>query len=165
MFNLVFYIALNPFSTTYYYVLVLWHVSTCNLLLLLSLSHLFNEDPGPWIPSGVRVTRRKATARSDPECHAYFSLVNVIAMTFYMAVAMQIFRRVCATCHVKCTLYWPGGAAFSAIESEIPAAAAAVTVVNPEVSRKVDMKCSVRVIFNEIAMLSKMEEANEQGGK
>ena len=143
----------------------LWHVSTCNLRLLLSLGHLFNEDPGSWIPSGVCVTRRMAWARSNPESHAYFSLVNVIAMTFYMAVAMQIFHWVSARAHVKCTLYWPGGAAFSAIESEIPAAATVVTVVNPEVSRKVDMKCSVRVFFNEIAMLSKMEEANEQGGK
>ena len=142
-----------------------WHVSTCNLRLLLSLGHLFNEDPGSWIPSGVRVTRRMASARSNPESHAYFSLVNVIAMTLYMAVAMQIFHRVSAKSHVKCTVYWPGGAAFSAIEPEIPATAAVVTVVNPEVSRKVDMKCSVRVFFNEIAMLSKMEEANKQGGK
>lgn len=95
-----------------------------------------------------------AWARSNPESHAYFSLVNVIAMTLYMAVAMQIFHWVSAKSHVKCTVYCPGGAAFSAIESEIPAAATVVTVVNPEVSSKVDMKCSVRVFFDEIAMIN-----------
>ena len=101
-------------------------------------------------------------AASDPECHAHLSLVNIVAVTLDMAVTMQILRGVLASLHVDCTFNRPRGSAFSAIESEIPAAAAAITVVDPEVASKKHTKCSVGVIFNEVTVLSKKEEKKKK---
>ena len=55
--------------------------------------------------------------------------------------------------HVKCTVNGPRRAALGAIKGEIPAATAVVTVVSPEITRKVDMEGSVCVVFHEEAVL------------
>ena len=101
-------------------------------------------------------------AASDPESHAHPSFVNVVAVTLDMAVTMQILRGVFAIVHVECTFNRSRDSAFSAIESEIPAAAAVITVVDPEVASKEHTKCSVGVIFNEVTVLSKKEEKKKK---
>ena len=55
--------------------------------------------------------------------------------------------------HVECTVNRPRRAALGTIEREIPAATAAVTVVNPEVPSKVDMEGSVFVVLHEFTVL------------
>ena len=55
--------------------------------------------------------------------------------------------------HVECTLNRPRRAALGAIELEIPAAAAVVTTINPEVTSKVDMEGSVCVLLHEFTLL------------
>ena len=93
-------------------------------------------------------------AASDPESHAHPSSVNVVAVTLDMAVMIRIVRLAIL---VKCTVNRPRDSAFSAVESEIPANAAAATV-DPEVTRKEHVKCSVGVIFNEVTVLSNRRE-------
>ena len=55
--------------------------------------------------------------------------------------------------HVECTLNRPRRAALGAIELEIPAATAVVTVGNSEVTSKVDMEGSVVVFLIECTVL------------
>ena len=88
----------------------------------------------------------------NPESHSHFSLVNVITVTFNVAVTVEIV--VPASPHVECTLNRPGRAALGAIELEIPAATAVVTGINSEVTSKVDMEGSVCVRLHEFTVLS-----------
>ena len=118
--------------------------------LLLSFRHLFNEHPGH-IPACVRVSTFVATTLSYPESHSRLSLVNVTAVTFNVPVAVKIM--VPAGSHVEYTVNWPRRAALGAIEGEIPAAAAAITSINPEVPSKVDMEGSVCEILHEFTVL------------
>ena len=90
---------------------------------------------------------------SNPESHSHLSFVNVIAVTFNVAVTVKIVRGTLACSHIECTVNRPRRAALGAIEGEIPAAAAVVTVVNPEVTSKVNMEGSVCVVLHKITVL------------
>ena len=119
--------------------------------LLLSFWHLFYEDPGHFYPARVRVGTFHATTPSNPESHSHLSFVNVIAVTFNVAMTVKIVAP--SSCHVEYAVNRPRRAALGAIEGEIPAAAAVVTVVNPEVTSKVNMEDSVCVVLHEITVL------------
>ena len=104
------------------------------------------------MPAGICVCTLKASgALSNPESHSYLSLVNVITVTFNVAVTVKIVAL--ANSHVEYTINGPRRAAFSAIKGEIPAAAAVITVVDPEVTSKIDMKGSVCAFLHEFAVL------------
>ena len=120
--------------------------------LLLSFWHLFNEDPGQLcIPASVRVSILVAVAASNPESHSHLSLVNVITVSFNMAVTVKIV--VPASSHVEHAVNRPRRTALGAIESEIPTATAGVTVIDPEVTSKVDMEGSVCKVLHKLAVL------------
>ena len=106
------------------------------------------------MPTSVCVSTLVASGTlSNPESHSYLSLVNVITVTFNVAVTVKIV--LLASPHVECTINRPRRAALGAIELEIPAATAVVTGINPEVSSKVDMKGSVCVLLHEFTVLLK----------
>ena len=92
-----------------------------------------------------------SVAFTNPESHSHLSLVNVITVTFNMAVTVKIV--VPASLHVECTVNRPRRAALGAIELEIPAATAVVTTINPEVTSKVDMEGSACVLLQEFTVL------------
>ena len=122
--------------------------------LLLRFWHLLNEDPGHFGPACVSVSILMAlVAVSNAESHSHLSLVNVIAVTFNVAVTMKIVQGTFSCSHVECTLNRPRRTALGAIEGEIPAATALVTVVNPEVTSKVNMEGSVCVVLHEVTVL------------
>ena len=121
--------------------------------LLLSFWHLFNEDPGHFTPACVRVGTFLATTPSNPESHSHLSLVNVVTVTFNVAVTVKIVQGAFASSHVECTVNRPRRAALGAIEGEIPAATAVVTTINPEVTSKVNVEGSVCVLFHEVTVL------------
>ena len=122
---------------------------TCSLL---SLGHLFNKDPGHFGPACVSISILVASvAVSHPESHSNLSLVNVITVTFNVAMTVKIVAP--SSCHVEYTVNGPRRAALGAIEGEIPAATADVTGMNPEVTSKINMEGSVCVVLHEITVL------------
>ena len=82
-----------------------------------------------------------SVAASNPESHSHLSLVDVITVTFNMAVTVKIV--VLAGLYVERTGNGTRRAAFGAIEGEIPTTTAGVTSSNPEVTSKVNMEGSV----------------------
>ena len=94
-----------------------------------------------------------SVATSDPESHSHFSLVDVITVTFNMAVTMKIV--VFAGLHVEHAINGARRAALGAIEGEIPTTTAVVTSMNSEVTSKVDMKGSVCEILHKFAVLQR----------
>ena len=98
-------------------------------------------------------TLKAMVAVSNPEPHSHLSFVNVVTVTFNVAVTMKIV--VLASLHVKHAVNRSRRAALSAIEGEIPTATAAVTSMNPEVTSKVDMEGSVCEVLHELAVLSR----------
>ena len=130
------------------------------MCLLLSFCNLFNEDPGHCTPACDCVSTLVASGTlSNPESHSHLSLVNVITVTFNVAVA---FKTVLPSIpHVECTINRPRRAALGAIEREIPAATAVVTAVNPEVTGKIGMEGSVCVFLHEFTVLLKKMVLNE----
>jgi len=123
--------------------------------LLLSFWNLFNEDPGQLlIIACVRVSILVASvAATNPESHSHLSFVDVITVTFNMAVTVEIV--VLAGSHVKRTVNGARRAALGAIEGEIPTTTAVVTYLNPEVPSKVDMEGSVCEVLHEFTVLNK----------
>ena len=106
------------------------------------------------MPACVRVSILLASnTLSNPEPHSHFSLVNVVTVTFNMAVTMKIV--VLPSLHVKRALDGARRAALGAIKGEIPTATAAVTSINPEGTSKVDMEGSVCEVLHELAVLSR----------
>jgi len=100
----------------------------------------------------VRVSILGASvATTNPESHSHLSLVDVITVTFNMAVAMKIV--VLAGLHVEQTVNGARRAALGAIEGEIPTTTAAVAIINPEVTSKVDMEGSVCEVLHKVAVL------------
>ena len=99
----------------------------------------------------MRVSFLGASTLSNPESHSHLSLVNVITVTFNVAVTVKIVPS--SMPHVESTVNRPRSAALGAIELEIPAATAAVTAMNPEVTSKVDMEGSVLVFLIECTVL------------
>ena len=90
---------------------------------------------------------------SNPESHSHLSLVDVITMTFNMAVTVKIV--VLAGIHVERTVNGARRAALGAIESKIPTTAAVVTSINPEVTSKVNMEGSVCEVLHKFTVLQK----------
>ena len=122
--------------------------------LLLSFWSLFNEDPGHCPPACIRVSILVASvATSNPESHSHLSFVDVITVTFNMAVTVKIV--VFAGLHVERTVNGAGRAALSAIERKIPTTTAAVTSKNPEVTSKVNMEGSVCEVLHKFTVLQK----------
>jgi len=76
-----------------------------------------------------------SVATTNPESHSHLSLVDVITVTFNMAVTVEIVAF--AGCHVERTVNGARRAALGAIECEIPTTTAIVTCMNPEVTSKV----------------------------
>ena len=120
--------------------------------LLLGFCHLFNEDPGQCSPPCVSVSKLFASGTfSNPESRSHFSLVNVVAVTFNMAVAVKAVAN--AFTHEECTINGPRRAALGTIKGEKPTTATAITVVNAEVTSKVNMEGSVCVVLHEFTTL------------
>ena len=94
-----------------------------------------------------------SVAASNPETHSQLSFVNVVTVTFNMAVTMKIV--VLPSLHVKRALDGARRAALGTIKGEIPTATAAVTSINPEGTSKVDMEGSVCEVLHELAVLSR----------
>jgi len=92
-----------------------------------------------------------SVATSNPESHSHLFLVDVITVTFNMAVTMKIV--VLAGLHVERTFNGARRAALGAIEGEIPTTTAAVTVINPEVTSKIHMEGSVCEVLQKFAVL------------
>ena len=104
------------------------------------------------MPAGMCVRTLVASgALSNPEPHSHLSFVNVITVTFNVAVTVKIVAP--ASCHVECTINGAWRAALGTIESEIPAVTAVITAVDPEVTSKIDMKGSVCAVLHELAVL------------
>ena len=97
--------------------------------LSLGFRTFINKDPGHWIPAfaGV-ITSPLSDTISDPESHAHLAFVDVVAVPLNMGDAMEIFTP--SFIHVNNTVNWKGVWTFSTVESEIPALAATVTVVD-----------------------------------
>ena len=120
--------------------------------LLLSLWYFFDEYPGHCGPACICVSNLTASvAASNPEPYSHLSLVNVVTVTFNMAVTMKIM--VLASLHVKRAVNGARRTALGTIEGEIPTATAVVTSINPEVTSKVDMEGSVCEVLHELAVL------------
>ena len=92
-----------------------------------------------------------SVATSNPEYHSHLSLVDVITVTFNMAVTVKIV--VLAGLHVEHTINGARRAALGVIEGEIPTTTAAVTVINPEVTSKVNMQGSDCKILHKFTVL------------
>jgi len=94
-----------------------------------------------------------SVALSNPESYLHLSLVDVITVTFNMAMTVKIV--VLPGLHVEHTFNGARNAALGAIEGEIPTASAGVTVSNPEVTSKVNMEGSVCVVLHKITVLQR----------
>ena len=122
--------------------------------LLLSFRNLFNEYPGHCQPTCICVSILvDLFATSNPESHSHLSLVDVITVTFNMAVTVKIV--VFAGSHVERTVNGARRAALGAIEGKIPTTTAVVTSINPEVTSKVNMEGSVCEILHKFTVLQK----------
>ena len=92
----------------------------------------------------------------NPESHSHPSLLNVVAVTFNMAVTKEIMFLACS--HVEYSVDSSRRAALGSIEAEIPATTAAVTPFNPEVTSIVDMEDSVRVFLYKVTVLKRINK-------
>ena len=106
------------------------------------------------MPACTRVSTLVASGTlSNPESHSHLSLVDVITVTFNMAVTEKIV--VLAGSHVERAINGARRAALGVIEGEIPTTTAAVTIINPEVSSKVNMEGSVCEVLHKFTVLQK----------
>ena len=65
--------------------------SSYHTCLLLSFWYFFNEDTIHWMPTSVAISKLMACdALSNPECHSHLSFLNVVAVTFNVAVTVKI---------------------------------------------------------------------------
>ena len=95
-----------------------------------------------------------ATTFSNPESHSHLSLVDVITVTFNMAVTVEI--AVLAGFHVERVVNGARRGTLGAIEGEIPKTTAVVTSSNPEVTSKVNMEGSVCEVLNKFTVLQEI---------
>ena len=107
------------------------------------------------MPTSVGVSKlMSCDALSNRESHSHLSFLNVIAVTFNVAVTMKtVFS---ASIHVESTVNSSRRAALGSIKGEIPATAAVVTCLNPEITSIVDMEGSVRVFLHKVTVLNEM---------
>ena len=109
------------------------------------------------MPTSVGVSKLMACdALSNRESHSHLSFLNVIAVTFNVAVTVKIV--VSARVNVECSINSSRGAALGSIEGEIPATTAAVTKGNPEVTSIIDMQGSVRVFLHKVTVLKRKKD-------
>ena len=80
------------------------------------------------MPACKRVSSLYAATFSNPESHTHLSLVDVITVTFNMAVTVEI--AVLAGFHLERAVNGARRAALGAIEGEIPTTTAVVTSSN-----------------------------------
>ena len=107
------------------------------------------------MPTSVGVTKLlSCDALSNRESHSHLSFLNVIAVTFNVAVTVKIVVSACL--HVECTVNSSRRTTLGSIEGEIPAATAAVTSFNPEVTSIADMEGSVRVFLHKVTVLNEI---------
>ena len=130
--------------------------SSYDACLLLSFRYFFNEDTIHWMPTSVGVSKLMSyDALSNRESHSHLSFLNVIAVTFNVAVTVKIVVSACL--HVECTVNSSRRAALGSIKGEIPATTAVVTKANPEVTSIVDMEGSVRVFLHKVTVLNEIQ--------
>ena len=94
-----------------------------------------------------------SVATTNPESHSHLSLVDVITVTFNMAVTVKIV--VLTGLHVERTVNGSRRAALGAIEGEIPTTTAVVTSINPEVTSEVNMEGSVGEVLHKFTVLQR----------
>ena len=105
---------------------------------------------------GVSGLIRTTCTFPNPESHSHPSLLNVVAVTFNMAVTKEIMVFACS--HEEYSVDSSRRAALGSIEAEIPATTAAVTSVDPEVTSIVDMEDSVRVFLYKVTVLKRINK-------
>jgi len=106
------------------------------------------------MPACERVSTLEAIGTlSNPESHSHLSLVDVITVSFNMAVTEKIV--VLASSHVERSINGARRAALSAIEGEIPTTTAVVTSINPEVTSKVNMEGRACEVLHKCTVLHK----------
>ena len=120
-----------------HWIRILFYSPLIKPLLSLRFGNLFNKDPWYWIPSCVPISVSISVAISDPESNAHLSFVNVVAVPLNMADTMEILTSACL--HVSYSVNGQRSRTLSAIESEVPTFAAAITAVNPQRTRPVNM--------------------------
>ena len=129
--------------------------SSYDTWLLLSFRYFFNEDTIYWMPTSVGVSKLlSCDAFSNRESHSHISFLNVIAVTFNVAVTVKIVVSACM--HIECTVNSSRRAALGSIEGEIPSTTASVTYANPEVTGIVDMEGRVRVFLYKVTVLNEI---------
>ena len=107
------------------------------------------------MPTSVGVSKLMACdALSNPECHSHLSFLNVIAVTFNVAVTVKILVSACI--HIGCTVNSSRRAALGSIEGEIPSTTAVVTSASSEVASIVDMEGRVRVFLYKVTVLNEI---------
>ena len=107
------------------------------------------------MPTSVGVSKlMTCDAFSNRESYSHLSFLNVIAVTFNVAVTVKIVVFACL--HVECTVNSSRRAALGSIEGEIPATTALVTSANFEVTSIVDMEGSVRVFLHKVTVLNEI---------
>ena len=127
--------------------------SSYDACLLLSFRYFFNEDTIHWMPTSVGVSKLMACdALSNRESHSHLSFLNVIAVTFNVAVTVKMVVSACM--HVECSVNSSRRAALGSIEVEIPSTTASVTSANSEVTSIVDMKGRVSVFLYKVTVLN-----------
>ena len=108
------------------------------------------------MPTSVGVSKlMSCDALSNRESHSHLSFLNVVAVTFNVAVTVKIVVSACM--HIECTVNSSRRAALGSIEAEIPSTTASVTSANPEVTGIVDMKGSFRVFLHKVTVLNEKE--------
>ena len=123
--------------------------------LSLRFWNFFNIDPGHRIPACVGASISIIGAFSHPESHTHFAFVNVVAVPLNMANAVNILILSCL--HIHNTINWQGSCTFNAVESEIPAFAAAVTGGDSKSASPIDMEGSVREVLGKQTLLKEIE--------
>ena len=108
------------------------------------------------MPTSVGVSKIfSGDAFSNRESYSHLSFLNVVAVTFNVAVTVKIVVSACL--HVECTVNSSRRAALGSIKGEIPATTAVVTIANPEVTSIVDMEGSVRVFLHKVTVLNEIQ--------
>ena len=106
------------------------------------------------MPACKCVSSLYAATFSNPESHSHLSLVDVITVTFNMAVTVEI--AVLSGFHVERAVNGARRGTLGAIEGEILTTRAVVTSSNPEVTSKVNMEGSVCEVLNKFTVLQEI---------
>ena len=109
------------------------------------------------MPTSVGVSKlMSCDALSKGESHSHLSFLNVITVTFNVAMMKKIVVSTLALSDVECTVNSSRRAALGSIKGQIPATTAVVTSLNPEITSIVDMEGSVRVFLHKVTVLNEI---------